>query len=91
MRLDRDTLIRIAGDITERDLGDEIIVIKNSGSEFHTFRDTALDIWKKAHEGLSAGELLAFVMKEYSVAEDQAWQDLVAFLHDLDDKKLIRD
>ena len=90
MSVDRKTKIYIAETITERDLGDEIVAMKNMGNDFHTFKDTGLDIWKKAHENLTAGELVSYVVSEYGIDEETAWKDLVVFLEDLKVKGLLR-
>jgi len=89
MEIKKTTLIYISNNITERDLGDEIIVMKHHGTEFHSFKDTALDIWKKAHEEITAGELSAFVVEEYGMDKSLVWKDLVNFIHDCKEKGLI--
>jgi len=90
MEIKKTTAIYISKNITERDLGDEIIVMKHNDTEFHSFIDTALDIWKKAHENITAEELLEFVIAEYGVEEDLAWNDLLNFLNVCKQKGLIR-
>ena len=90
MSVGRNTKIYISETITERDLGDEIVAMKNMGKEFHTFRDTALDIWRAAHTNRTAGELLGYVVDEYGVDEETAWIDLVSFLEDMKEKGLVR-
>lgn len=90
MEVKKTTTIFISKNITERDLGDEIIVMKHHDTEFHSFKDTALDIWKKAHETITAGELSAFVVEEYGIDESLAWKDLLNFINDCKEKGLIR-
>jgi hypothetical protein len=81
--------ITISQDISERDLGDEIIVIKAGSEELHTFKDTGLEIWRLIKKGNTAKGILDGIIEEYEVDREKASKDLGIFLEECKRKGVI--
>ena len=82
MELEKIGNITINQDISERDLGDEIILITTGRDELHSFKNTGLDIWKMIKEDKSVNEVLDVITREYEIKKEKAAVDLVDFLED---------
>ncbi len=81
--------VTIASNLSERDLGDEIVVVISGSDEIHTFRETGMEIWKMLAKGLNTGDIISAMMKDYGVEEEELETDLKLFLEDCRSKKLI--
>jgi hypothetical protein len=75
--------------LLERDLGDAVVVMAETGELLHTVEGSALFIWKLIDGKNSTDDLLACLMGEYEVAPDRASADLEAFLQTLTDSSLV--
>lgn len=81
--------VTLAQNLSERNLGDEIVVVKAGSDEIHTFRETGMEIWKMLAEGKNTVEIISALMKDYGVEEEVLVDDLKIFLEDCRSKKLI--
>lgn len=88
--MDWNEIPEINGGFTERDLGDEVVLLSEDGAEIHSLDTTGLWIWEKIREGLSPDGILNKLLDEYEVEEVRARKDLEEFISDLKSKKVIR-
>ncbi len=81
--------VNIAPNLSERDLGDEVVVVIAGSDEIHTFRETGMEIWKMLTKGLDTDGIISGLMKDYGIEEEVLVNDLKLFLEDCRSKKLI--
>lgn len=77
-------------DFISRDLGDEVVLMTPDGQEIHSFEDTGLWVWTKITEGMTPDEIIAEMINEYDVVEDQAKEDFSVFIADLKEKGILK-
>ena len=70
-------------DLIERDMGEAIIVMAETGEVLHTLEGTAPFIWRLIDGSHSIDMILDRLQSEYDVARDQATSDLDVFLKKL--------
>ena len=75
--------------LLERDLGDAIVVMAETGELLHTLEGSALFIWKLIDGKNSTNDILACLMEEYEVEAPRALADLETFLRSLQDSELL--
>ncbi len=71
------------GDIIWRQIGDEIVVIKDDGLAVHVLNKTAAHIWKMCQEGHSPEEIAADLCQHFEVELKEAITDTKDLLANL--------
>ena len=74
--------------------GKNIVVSVGSDVEFNgmlTLNDTGVFFWELLKNDTTKEEMLAKILEEYDVSQDEASQDLDDFLNKLKDAKLLED
>jgi hypothetical protein len=64
------------GDVIWRQIGDEIVVIKDDGLAVHVLNKTAAHIWKMYQEGHSPEEIAADLCQHFEVGLEEASTDI---------------
>ncbi len=72
-----------------RELGDEIIFIAEEGDEMHTLDEIGSSIWRNIDGKCSVMSILDSICKEYSVERSIAERDLIRFIEELMQKKIL--
>jgi coenzyme PQQ synthesis protein D (PqqD) len=67
----------------------ELVMMGLEQGEYYGLRDVAASLWQHLAAPRTTDELCALVAEEYDVTADGCRDDVVAFLHELADKKLI--
>lgn len=75
--------------LLERDTGDAVVVMAQTGEVLHTLRGTGLFIWKMVDGSNSAATILERILEEYDVGKERATADMDAFLRALAENNLI--
>ena len=75
--------------LLERDIGDAVVVMTETGKVLHTLQGTALSIWRLIDGNNSNDMILRGLMAEYDVEKPQAETDLNNYLHALIENNLI--
>ena len=72
-----------------RELGDELIIISENGSEMHTVDEIGSFIWKNINGKNTIQSIVDRICNEYEVKKQIAQKDLMNFIKSLINKKLI--
>jgi hypothetical protein len=67
----------------------ELVMMGQEQGEYYGLRDVAASIWQYLAEPRTLDDLVGLVSEEYSVTPDTCRADIVAFLDDLLDRKLV--
>ncbi|HET6153522.1 MAG TPA: PqqD family peptide modification chaperone [Marmoricola sp.] len=67
----------------------ELVMMGQEQGEYYGLRDVAASIWQHLAEPRTLGDLVALVSAEYSVTAETCRDDIIAFLGDLTDRKLV--
>jgi hypothetical protein len=78
-----------AKDVIWRQIGDEVVVIRDDGLSVHVLNKTAAHIWKMCHEGHSPAEIAANLCQRFDVSLDVASADVRDLLLRLEEKDLL--
>jgi len=77
-------------DVAWNFLGEKIIAFNLSGEkQFHDLNETAATVFRALQTPASKPELVAALLSEFDVNEDEATVDVEAILADMKNKKLI--
>lgn len=72
-----------------REIGDELIIISENGSEMHTIDEIGSFIWNNINGKNSIQSIVDRICNEYEVKKQIAQKDLMNFIKSLINKKLI--
>ncbi len=73
----------------ERELGDETIFLSPEGSRIHALDAVGTFIWKQFDGSTTLGEILGRICAEFDVSTEQAEKDLLEFVSELSENKLL--
>lgn len=73
-----------------RVLGDEAVVLTPLDSKIHSLNETGTRIWELLADKPTVGEIIAQIHREFKVDEEQAKEDVIAFLEELAEKGMIK-
>ena len=76
-------------DYCERQLGDETIFLSPKGDEIHSLDEVGTFIWNRFDGKNDLASVLDRMCEEYDVDPDQARADLVEFVRELVERKLL--
>lgn len=82
MSMDTKPLVRTPG-LTERDLGDAVVVLAADGSQLHTLKGSGLLLWRHIDGRATVADLAAALVAEYEVDLARAQTDSRAFSESL--------
>lgn len=77
-------------DIICRQIGDEVVLIKDDGLSLHVLNKTAAMIWEMCDGGHKTEEIVARLCEKYDVTADEASADVTAILNELQQKGLLK-
>jgi hypothetical protein len=78
-------------DVIWREVGDELLVLRESTGTYLSLNATGKQLWQRLEEGATQQELVGWLAEEYGVPRDQAEGDVESFVASLRDKRLLRD
>lgn len=73
-----------------RVLGDEAVVLTPMDSKIHSLNETGTRIWELLADKPTVGEIISQIHREFKVDEEQAKEDVTAFLEELAEKGMIK-
>lgn len=77
------------GNTLASDLDGEIILLSTENNKFYGMDTVAARIWDLTAKPITVAEIVQRLRDEYKVGEDQCIQDVLAFLRNLCDEKLL--
>jgi phosphatidylserine decarboxylase len=72
-----------------RAVDDETVFLSPAGDEIHSLDEVGTFIWQQIDGRRSVADILAALVAEYEVEENEARADLAAFVEELAGRKLI--
>lgn len=88
-RISLDTVVaRKAGQITA-DMDGEIVMMSLDTSRYYNLGKTGSVIWSQIESPSPVGEIVLNLLKEYDVPRQQCEAEVIAFLEELQNEKLI--
>ena len=67
-----------ARDVIWREIDDDVVIIKEDGTELITLNSTAAFIWKQCDGERDAGDIAAMLEEQYTAGFDEIYTDVVA-------------
>lgn len=71
------------------EMGGELVMMGQEQGEYYSMREVAASIWHYLAEPRTLSELVTLVSTEYDVRAETCTNDIVVFLDDLVDRKLV--
>jgi len=89
MKLTEQTIIRRNNDILASDIDGEKVMMSIQQGEYYGLGKTGSFIWDHIEQPISIKKLVELITEKYEVNKEQCLQDILPFLNDLAEKKLI--
>ena len=89
MKLTEETIIQRNPDILASDIDGEKVMMSIQQGEYYGLGKTGSFIWDHIEQPISIKELADLITEKYEVGREQCLQDILPFLNDLEEKKLI--
>ena len=84
-----DTVLQRKGDLLFNAIDGEVVMLSIENSEYYGMDKVGSRIWELLEKPVSFKALIARLMEEYEVSEQQCIMDTLAFLNKLTEKKLV--
>ena len=84
-----DTLLHRKDDMLFNEIDGEVVMLSIENSEYYGMDKVGSRIWELLEQPHSFKNLVARLMDEYEISEQQCNEDTLAFVKKLTDKKLI--
>lgn len=78
-------------DLTWREVGDELLVLKLSTGTYLTLNAVGKELWSELEEGATGSQLAEALVERYGISSEQAAEDVAAFIEDLTTSGLLSD
>lgn len=88
MITDHSTVAAVAG-LTAADLGGEAIVLDPHTGRYYGLNELGARIFELTQKPYSVGRIMTTLLQEYDVEEDQLRADVLAFLREMESRRLI--
>jgi len=89
MKLTEQTIIRRNNDILASDIDGEKVMMSIQQGEYYGLGKTGSFIWDHIEQPISIKKLVDLITEKYEVSKAQCLNDIMPFLNDLAEKKLI--
>jgi hypothetical protein len=83
------TLLHRKRDMLFNEIDGEVVMLSVENSEYYGMDKVGSRIWELLEQPIHFRKLVATLMEEYEVTEQQCLEDTLSFLYKLQDKKLI--
>jgi len=81
--------VQISPDVVFQDLDGETVLLEMKSGYYYGLDEVSTEIWKQLSQGERLSNILEAMLDAYKVNEKQCRQDIMHFLLDLEQKKLI--
>ncbi len=88
MITEQSTVVAAPG-LTAADLGGEAVVLDPNSGRYYGLNELGARIFDLARKPRAVGHIKEVLLQEYDVAESKLKDDLLAFLHDMEQRRLI--
>ncbi len=80
---------RISPDIAHREIEAQILLIRPGDSFLYTLNASGRFIWLELQRPQTLGSIVKRLAKRYGISEEAAAEDVLAFVEDLEEKRVI--
>jgi hypothetical protein len=84
-----DMVFRRKADLLYNEIDGEVVMLSIENSEYYGMDKVGSRIWELLEQPFTFKELVAKLIEEYEVSDQQCTMDTLAFINKLTDKKLI--
>lgn len=81
--------VKISEQTLFQELAGEAVLLELSRGVYYGLDEVGTRIWQLLGEGRSLQETVAALVEEYDVSEEQGAEDLLALVHELEERRLI--
>ena len=81
--------VKISEQTLFQELAGEAVLLELSRGVYYGLDEIGTRIWQLLGEGRSLQETVAALVEEYDVSEEQGAEDLLALVHELEERRLI--
>lgn len=78
-------------DLTWREVGDELLVLKLSTGTYLTLNAVGKELWSKLEDGATGTQLAEGLVERYGISSEQAAEDVASFIGDMTSSGLLAD
>jgi hypothetical protein len=78
-------------DLTWREVGEELVVLKLSTGTYLTLNTVGRELWLQLEGGATGDQLAKGLIERYGITPEQAAEDVAAFVADLRGRELLAD
>ncbi|MDY6801296.1 MAG: lasso peptide biosynthesis PqqD family chaperone [Bacteroidota bacterium] len=89
MKLTKETIIQRNIDILASDIDGEKVMMSIQQGEYYGLGKTGSFIWDNIEKPITINDLVDLITEKYKVSKEQCLKDILPFLNDLAEKKLI--
>jgi hypothetical protein len=89
VRLDPATVLRHRSGVLFRELEGEAVLLDLDAGTYFGLNEVGTRAWALIGEGVALGGVQEVLLREYEVAPDQLWDDLVALVGELLEHRLV--
>jgi len=89
MKLTKQTIIQRNNDILASDIDGEKVMMSIQQGEYYGLGKTGSFIWDNIEQPITIKDLADLITEKYEVNKEQCLQDILPFLNDLAEKKII--
>ncbi|MFP4025897.1 MAG: lasso peptide biosynthesis PqqD family chaperone [Thiohalospira sp.] len=89
MKLTEQTIIQRNPDILASDIDGEKVMMSIQQGEYYGLGKTGSFIWDHIEKPIAIHDLVGLITEKYDVSKEQCLQDILPFLNELAEKKLI--
>jgi hypothetical protein len=76
-------------DLTWREVGDELVVLKLSVGTYLSLNAVGRELWNQLEGGATAAQLAHSLVETYGISADEATEDVASFLENLNRLELL--
>jgi hypothetical protein len=87
--LTMDSIVLRSGALLSSNLGDDLVMMDVEQGSYYGLEAVAARIWELTEQPVSVGSLCERLVTEYQISLEQCRQDVLAFLGELLDQKLV--
>jgi hypothetical protein len=87
--VDLSTVFRATPGVLASRVGEEVALLHLERGIYFGLNATSAGLWERLQRPTSTGELLAWLLAEYEVGEEQGWADLQRLLKHLQEAGLV--
>jgi len=82
--MDKSTIISLKKQLNVTDLAGEKVMIDFESGKYFMIKGTGNDIWDMIQTEISVGDIIANLLKEYDVSEEECEKSVLAFLEHME-------